>query len=54
MRAIIKKKARKDIEMKGKRLLSEQIIRIINESEMDVRNIDICRQYGISEQTRYK
>lgn len=39
--------------MKGKRFTSEQIIKIIKESEMGVKNIDICRKYGISEQTFY-
>ena len=37
--------------MKGKRFTPEQIIKIIKESEMGVTNIDICRKYGISEQT---
>jgi hypothetical protein len=37
--------------MKGKRFKPEQIIRIIKESEMGVKNIDIFRKYGISEQT---
>ena len=40
--------------MKGKRFSPEQIIRIIKESEIGVKNIDICRKYGISEQTFYK
>lgn len=39
--------------MKGKRFTTEQIIRIIKESEVGVKNIDICRKYGISEQTFY-
>jgi putative transposase len=39
--------------MKAKRFTPEQIIRIIKESEMGVKNIDICRKYGISEQTFY-
>lgn len=39
--------------MKGKRFTPEQIIRIIKESEIGVKNIDICRKYGISEQTFY-
>ena len=39
--------------MKGKRFSPEQIIRIIKETEMGVKNIDICRKYGISEQTFY-
>jgi len=40
--------------MKGKRFTPEQIIKIIQESEMGVTNIDICRKYGISEQTFYR
>lgn len=39
--------------MKGKRFSLEQIIRIIKESELGVKNIDICRKYGISNQTFY-
>lgn len=39
--------------MKGKRFTPEQIIKIIKESEIGVTNIDICRKYGISEQTFY-
>jgi putative transposase len=39
--------------MKGKRFTAEQIIKIIKESEMGVKNIDMCRKYGISEQTFY-
>jgi len=39
--------------MRGKRFSPEQIIRIIRESELGVKNIDICRKYGISEQTFY-
>jgi|BarGraIncu01121A_1022015.scaffolds.fasta_scaffold98817_1 putative transposase len=44
---------REDRGMKGKRFSPEQIIRIIKESEYGVKNIDICRKYGISEQTFY-
>jgi len=40
--------------MKGKRFTPEQIIKIIKESEIGVTNIDICRKYGISEQTFYR
>lgn len=39
--------------MKGRKFPPEQIIRIIKESELGVKNIDICRKYGISEQTFY-
>lgn len=39
--------------MRGKKFSPEQIIRIIKESELGVKNIDICRKYGISEQTFY-
>jgi putative transposase len=39
--------------MKGKRFTPEQIIKIIKECEIGVTNIDICRKYGISEQTFY-
>jgi putative transposase len=44
---------REDEGMKGKRFTPEQIIRIIKESELGIKNIDICRKYGISEQTFY-
>jgi putative transposase len=40
--------------MKGKHFKAEQIIWIIKESEMGVKNIDICRKRGISEQTFYR
>jgi len=39
--------------MRGKKYSPEQIIRIIKESELGIKNIDICRKYGISEQTFY-
>jgi len=39
--------------MKGKRFTTEQIIKIVKETEMGVKNIDICRKYGIAEQTFY-
>jgi isopropylmalate/homocitrate/citramalate synthase len=42
---------REDSVMKGKRFSPEQIIRIIKESELGVKNIDMCRKYGVSEQT---
>jgi protein-S-isoprenylcysteine O-methyltransferase Ste14 len=42
---------REDEAMRGKRFSPEQIIRIIKESELGIKNIDICRKYGISEQT---
>jgi putative transposase len=47
------KKERKGDWMKRKRFTAEQIIKIIKESEMGIKNIDICRKYGISEQTFY-
>lgn len=39
--------------MKGRRFTPEKIIKIIKESELGVKNIDICRKYGIAEQTFY-
>jgi len=39
--------------MKRKRFSPEQIIRILNEARIGVSNIDLCRKYGISEQTFY-
>ncbi len=40
--------------MQEKHFTSEQIIKIIKESEIGVTHIDICRTYGISEQTFYR
>ena len=39
--------------MEGKRFTPGKIIKIAKESEIGVKNIDICRKYGISEQTFY-
>jgi len=39
--------------MKRKRYSPEQIIRILNEADTGTKNIDLCRKYGISEQTFY-
>lgn len=39
--------------MKQKRFSPEQIIRILNEAKAGTKNIDLCRKYGISEQTFY-
>jgi putative transposase len=39
--------------MKQKRFSPEQIIRILNEADTGTTNIDLCRRYGISEQTFY-
>jgi putative transposase len=39
--------------MKRKRCSPEQIIRIFNEADSGATNIDLCRKYGISEQTFY-
>jgi hypothetical protein len=39
--------------MKGEPLTPGQMIKVIKESEMGVTNIDMCRKYGISEQTCY-
>jgi len=40
--------------MKRKRFTEEQIIGILKESETGVKNQDICRKHGISEQTFYR
>jgi len=37
--------------MKRKRFSPEQTIRILKEARTGVSNIDLCRKYGISEQT---
>jgi len=39
--------------MKRKRYSPEQIIRILKEADTGAKNIDLCRKYGISEQTFY-
>lgn len=40
--------------MKRKRYSEEQIIRILKEAEAGVKVADLCRKYGISEQTYYR
>jgi putative transposase len=39
--------------MKRRRFSPEQIIRILNEADRGTTNVDLCRKYGISEQTFY-
>jgi putative transposase len=39
--------------MKRKQFSPQQIIRILNEADTGATNIDLCRKYGISEQTFY-
>ena len=39
--------------MKWKRFSIEQIIRILNEAQLGITVKDLCRKYGISEQTLY-
>jgi putative transposase len=39
--------------MKRKRFSPEQIIRILSEADTGTPNINLCRKYGISEQTFY-
>ena len=40
--------------MKGKRYSTEQIIRVLKEREAGVNLGELCRKYGIAEQTYYK
>ena len=40
--------------MRGKRFKTEQIIKILKESEHGIAAAEICRKYGISEQTFYR
>ena len=40
--------------MKGKRYSTEQIIRVVKEREAGVNLSELCRKYGIAEQTYYK
>ena len=40
--------------MKRKRFSEEQIIGILKEAEAGVKNQDICRRHGITEQTFYR
>jgi putative transposase len=39
--------------MRRRRFTPEQIIKVLKEAESDSNNKDICRKYGISEQTFY-
>ncbi len=39
--------------MKSKRFTEEQIIGVLKEGEAGARTKDLCRKYGISEQTFY-
>lgn len=40
--------------MKGKRYSEEQIFRILQEGERGAKVADLCRQYGISENTYFR
>jgi putative transposase len=40
--------------MKGKRYSEEQIFRILQEGERGAKVADICRQYGVSENTYFR
>ena len=40
--------------MRGKRYSTEQIIRVLKEREAGVTLNELCRKYGIAEQTYYK
>ena len=39
--------------MKHKRFSTEQIIKVLNEALLGITAKDLCRKYGISEQTFY-
>jgi putative transposase len=39
---------------KGTRYTEEQIIRILKEVESGIRVVEVCRKYGVSEQTVYR
>jgi putative transposase len=40
--------------MSGKRYTEEQIIRILKEGEAGIKTTELCRKYGMSEQSFYK
>jgi putative transposase len=40
--------------MRQKRFTEEQIIGVLKERESGIKAADICRKYGISEQTLYR
>ena len=39
--------------MKRKRFATEQIIKILKEAELGIKIVELCRKYGIVEQTFY-
>ena len=39
--------------MKRKRFATEQIIKILKEAELGIKIVELCRKYGIAEQTFY-
>lgn len=40
--------------MKGKRYKEEQVVRILNEVEAGKAVVEVCRKYGVSEQSVYR
>ena len=40
--------------MKGKRFSAEQIIGVLKEAEAGAKTLDLCRRYGITQQTFYR
>jgi putative transposase len=53
MESFLIKSHQEDRSMRGKRFKTEQIIKILKESELGIPAAEICRKHGISEQTFY-
>jgi len=53
MESFLINKHQEDRRMRGKRFKTEQIIKILKESELGIPAAEICLKHGISEQTFY-
>jgi len=53
MESFLINRHQEDRSMRGERFKTEQIIKILKESELGIAAAEICRKHGISEQTFY-